>query len=77
MRCFQHIGGHHSDATIMYSTVTNETKNSPIIKQYIKMVLDMLGRNNDVVQGKTKHKQPGTVDASFIVEYPPTIIEYY
>ena len=77
MRFFQYVGGHHSDGTIIHLTITNGIKNSPITKQDIKMTLDMLGRSDTAVQGKTTRTQPDDVDDKVIVNLPSTIIEYY
>lgn len=55
---FQHVGGHHSGDTIMYPTVTDGIKYSPITKQDIKMALDVLGRSDAAVPGKTTQTQP-------------------
>ena len=76
-RRFQHLSGHHSDTTIIHSTVTNGIKNNPITKQDITMTLDMLGHSNAAIQGKTMRTQPNAVDNKIIVDLPPTIIKYY
>ena len=46
---FQHVGGHSSDETMKYSSVTNGVKNSPFTKQDIKMTADMLDHNDVAV----------------------------
>ena len=59
---FQNVGGHPSDATIVYSAVTNEIKNSPISQRDMKVALDMLGKSTFGVQGKRVRHQPDVVD---------------
>ena len=68
VRRHQHVGGHHSDATLIYSSVTNGIKNSPITKQDIEMALDMLGRSDAAVQGKTTRSQPDVVDDAVVID---------
>ena len=75
-RQFQHVGGHPSDATIVYSAVTNGIKNSPITQRDVKVELDMLGKSTFGVQGKKVRHQPDAV-AVEIIEVPPTILDYY
>ena len=75
-RRFQHVGGHTSDATIVYSSVTNGIKNSPITQRGVKVALDMLGKSTFGVQGKKIRHQPDAVDVE-IIEVPPTILDYY
>ena len=41
------------------------------------MTLDMLGRSDAAVQGKTTRTQPDAVVDKVVVDLPPTIIEYY
>ena len=77
VRRHQHVGGHHSDATLIYSAITNGIKNSPITKQDIEMALDMLGMSDAAVQGKTTRRQPDAVDDAVVIDLPPTILEYY
>jgi hypothetical protein len=55
------VAAHPSDETIIYSTVTNGIKNSPITKRDVKMAYDMLGRSKYSVQGKTVRRQPDAV----------------
>ena len=57
-RQFQHVGGHPSDATIVYSAVTNGIKNSPITQRDVKVALDILGKSTFGVQGKKIRHQP-------------------
>ena len=63
VRRFQHVSGHPSDSTIIYSAVTNGIKNSPITKQDVKMALEMLGRSKYALQGKATRHQPNAVNA--------------
>ena len=70
------MGGHPSDATIVYSVVTNEIKNSPITQRDVKVAIDMLGKSTFGVQGKRVQHQPDAVDVE-ILEVPPTILDYY
>lgn len=49
---FQYVSGYLSDATLIYSSVTNNIKHSLITKQDVKMTLDMLGRSEYAEQGK-------------------------
>ena len=78
VRRYQHVGGHPSEATLKYSSVTNGVKNSPFTKQDIEMTTDMLGQSDVAVQGKTTRTQPDAVVAQDnLVELPPSIIQYY
>ena len=78
VRRWQHVGGHPSDSTLKYSSVTNGIKNNPFTKQDIKMTDNMLGRSDVAVQGKTTRTQPDAVVAQEnLVELPPTIKQYY
>ena len=41
------------------------------------MALDMLGRSDAAVQGKTTRSQHDAVDDAVVIDLPPTILEYY
>ena len=53
MRRFQYVSGHPSDDTVIYSTGTNGIKNSPITKRDVLMTLDMFGKSEHGLTGKT------------------------
>ena len=78
VRRYQHVGGHPSDATLRYSSVTNGVKNSPITKQDIDMTSDMLGLSDIAVQGKTTRTWPDAVVVQDnLVDLPTAILKYY
>ena len=60
---FQHVSGHPSDATLIYSFATNGIKKSPITGDDILIILKQLGKSTYTVQGKTVCHQPDAVDA--------------
>ena len=74
-RQFQNVGGHPSDATIVYSAVTNGVKNSPITQRDMKLALDMLGKSAFGVQGKKIQHQPDAVDVESLESILPIIIQ--
>ena len=75
---WQHVGGHPSDSTLKYSSVTNGIKNNPFTKRDIELTADMLGRSAVAVQGKTTRTQPDAVVAQEnLIELPPIIKQYY
>lgn len=41
VRCFQHVSGLPSDATLIYSAETNGIMHNTITKQDVKMTLEM------------------------------------
>ena len=78
MRRFQYVSGHPSDDTVIYSARTNGIKNSPITKRDVLLTLDMFGKSEHGLTGKTSRTQPDAVNAEEqLVELPPTIMEYY
>jgi hypothetical protein len=76
VRRFQHVAAHPSDATIIYSAMTNSIRNSPITKRDVKMAYDMLGRSKYGIEGKTVRRQPDAVVTDSL-PVPTTILDYY
>ena len=78
VRRFQHVSGHPSDETLVYSSITNGIRNSPITKEDVLMTLRQLGKSVYAVQGKNVRHQPDAVNVDEArVELPPKILEYY
>ena len=76
VRRFQHVAGHPSNNTLMYAAATNSIKNSPITRRDITLALDMLGKSEYAVRGKTTGTQSEAVTEQ-LVEVPRTIINHY
>ena len=76
VRRYQHIAGHPSDATIIYSAATNNILNCPIKQRDVKLTNTILGPSKYALEGKRTRRQPDAVDAQ-IVEVPPQMLDYY
>ena len=75
---FQHAAGHPSDKTISHSLITNGIKNSPISKRDVDLTIDVLGKRQFAVQGKTTRSQPSVADETMQkIVVPKTIKQCY
>ena len=73
---FQHVAGHPSDSTMIYAAATNSIKNNPITQRDVEVALEMLGKSEHALQGKTTRTQPEAVTEQ-LVDVPTTIMDYY
>jgi len=52
-RRFQHIAGHPSDQTLIYSAMTNGIINSPVSKRDVELAFEIFGRSQYALRGKS------------------------
>ena len=76
LRHFQHVSGHPSNATLVYSIATNNIRNYPFDRRDIKLMMEIIGESKYALEGKRTRRQPEAVDTE-IMEVPPQILEYY
>ena len=77
-RRYQYVGGHPSNATLKYSSVTIVVQNSPFTKQGINMIVNVIGHSDVAVQEMTTCTKLGAIIAqeNLVNLYPP-ILKYY
>ena len=76
LRHFQHVSGHPSNATLVYSIATNNIRNYPFDRRDVKLMMEIIGESKYALEGKRTRRQPEAVDTE-IMEVPPQILEYY
>lgn len=77
-RRLQHVSGHPSDSTLVYSLITNGIKNCLVTQRDVGMAKEILGTSKHAIAGKTTRTRPDAVDEiTQAAELPPTIMEYY
>ena len=76
-RRFQHIAGHPSDQTLIYSAMTNGIINSPVSKWDVELAFEIFGRSQYALRGKATASRPAVVEPMEILELPKNITNYY